>query len=140
MTAFTKQNLVISGDYVFYQPHADNYWEDRKFPNGYVTGQPVVYTIVGDAIQFGPTPDAVYTVSLDYYQRFAALSTTPTNWLLTNHPGVYLFGALAEGAPYLMEDERTPLWDTKYRAEVAALQQADDAALRSGSAMRVRTL
>jgi hypothetical protein len=113
---------------------------DRKFPSGYANGQPVVYTIVGDAIQFGPTPDAVYTVSLDYYQRFAALSTTPTNWLLTNHPGVYLFGALAEGAPYLMEDERTPLWDTKYRAEVAALQQADDAALRSGSAMRVRTL
>ncbi len=31
MTAFTKQNLVISGDYVFYQPHADNYWEDRQF-------------------------------------------------------------------------------------------------------------
>ena len=31
MIAFTKQNLVISGDYVFYQPHADNYWEDRKF-------------------------------------------------------------------------------------------------------------
>lgn len=113
---------------------------DRKFPSGYANGQPVVYTIVGDAIQLGPTPDAVYTVSLDYYQRFAALSTTPTNWLLTNHPGVYLFGALAEGAPYLMEDERTPLWDTKYRAEVAALQQADDAALRSGSAMRVRTL
>jgi hypothetical protein len=113
---------------------------DRKFPNGYVTGQPVVYTIVGDQVQFGPTPDAVYTVSLDYYQRFAALSATPTNWLLSNHPGVYLFGALAEGAPYLMEDERTPLWDTKYRAEVAALQQADDAALRSGSAMRVRTL
>jgi hypothetical protein len=113
---------------------------DRKFPSGYANGQPVVYTIVGDAIQLGPTPDAVYTVSLDYYQRFAALSTTPINWLLTNHPGVYLFGALAEGAPYLMEDERTPLWDTKYRAEVAALQQADDAALRSGSAMRVRTL
>jgi len=31
MTAFTKQNLVVSGDYVFYQPHADSYWEDRKF-------------------------------------------------------------------------------------------------------------
>ena len=31
MTAFTKQNLVTSGDYVFFQPHADNYWEDRKF-------------------------------------------------------------------------------------------------------------
>jgi hypothetical protein len=31
MTAFTKQNLVVSGDYVFYQPHTDSYWEDRKF-------------------------------------------------------------------------------------------------------------
>jgi hypothetical protein len=31
MTAFTKQNLVISGDYVFYQPHADSYWADRQF-------------------------------------------------------------------------------------------------------------
>jgi hypothetical protein len=30
MTAFTKQNLVVSGDYVFYQPEAD--WRaDRKF-------------------------------------------------------------------------------------------------------------
>jgi hypothetical protein len=30
MTAFTKQNLVISGDYVFFQPEAD--WRaDRKF-------------------------------------------------------------------------------------------------------------
>lgn len=31
MTAFTKQNLVISGDYVFYHPHADNFWEGRTF-------------------------------------------------------------------------------------------------------------
>lgn len=31
MTAFTKQNLVISGDYVFYQPHADSYRTDRQF-------------------------------------------------------------------------------------------------------------
>ena len=30
MTAFTKQNLVVSGDYVFYQPEAD--WRaSRKF-------------------------------------------------------------------------------------------------------------
>ena len=31
MTVFTKQNLVMSGDSVFYQPHADSFWEDRKF-------------------------------------------------------------------------------------------------------------
>ena len=113
---------------------------DRKYPENYVTGQPRVYTVLGDKVLFGPTPDAVYTVSLDYYQRFAALSVTPTNWLLTNHPNIYLFAALAEGAPYLMEDERAPLWESKYQADVQKLQQMDDAALRSGSAMRVRTL
>jgi hypothetical protein len=113
---------------------------DRKFPNGYVTGQPVVYTIVGDQVQLGPTPDAVYTVSLDYYQRFAALSTTPTNWLLTNHPSVYLFAALAEASGYVFNDERMPTWEAKYQADVQALQRSDDTALRSGSAMRVRTL
>ena len=113
---------------------------DRKYPEAYVTGQPRVYTVLGDKVLFGPTPDAVYTVSLDYYQRWAALSATPTNWLLTNHPNVYLFAALAEGAPYLMEDDRAPLWEAKYQADVQKLQQMDDTALRSGSAMRVRTL
>lgn len=113
---------------------------DRKFPEAYVTGQPRVYTVVGDEILFGPTPDAVYAVSLTYYQRFAALSASSTNWLLTNHPNVYLFAALAEASGYLFNDERIPTWEAKYQADVRSLQQVDDAALRSGSAMRVRTL
>ena len=110
---------------------------DAKFPAGYQTGRPVVYCIVGTNMQLGPTPDGVYTVTLDYYARFAALSVTPTNWLLTNHPGIYLSGAMAELNLYLADD-RVALWDQKYRAEVAALQAADDQSLRSGSAMRVR--
>ena len=113
---------------------------DRKYPNGYTTGQPVVYAIVADTIQFGPTPDAVYTVSLDYYQRFTALSTTPTNWLLTNYPSIYLFGALAEGASYLMNDQASAMWTQRYAQECDSLQAMDDQAVRSGSAMRVRAL
>jgi len=31
MTAFTKQNLVVSGDYVFYQPPADDSCQDLRF-------------------------------------------------------------------------------------------------------------
>lgn len=31
MTVFTKKNLVTIADSVFYQPHADNFWEGRKF-------------------------------------------------------------------------------------------------------------
>lgn len=113
---------------------------DRRYPSNYGTGQPAVYTILGDVIQFGPTPDAAYTVSMDYYQRWAALSVAPTNWLLTNHPSVYLFAALVEGAAYLMDDARQAMWLQRFAQEAAQLQQMDDQALRSGSAMRVRTL
>ena len=114
---------------------------DRKFPDGYVTRQPEVYTVVADRLLLGPTPDAAYTISLAYYARLDALSgDSDTNWLLAGHPGVYLFGSLAESAPFLMDDERVSLWEAKYKADVAALQLADDQSLRSGSAMRVRGL
>lgn len=48
-----------------------------------------------------------------------------TNWILTNHPDVYLFGALAEAAPYLGNDERTALWQTKYEAAFAEVRRPD---------------
>lgn len=113
---------------------------DRKYPLGYQTGQPQVYALIGDSINFGPTPDAEYTVSLDYYARFPALSVTPTNWLLTNHPMVYLAGALCEAWLYLQDTDKVALWDQRYRSEVQQLQETDDSSLRSGSEMRVRTL
>lgn len=113
---------------------------DRKFPLSYQTGQPQVYALLGDSINFGPTPDAAYSVSVDYYARLAALSVTPTNWLLTNHPMVYLAGALCEGWLYLQDADKVALWDQRYRSEVKQLQETDDSSLRSGSEMRVRTL
>ena len=111
---------------------------DVKYPEGIRTGKPAVYCIVGDEMQLGPTPDGVYSITLDYYAKFAALSSAGVNWLLTNHPGIYLAGAMAELSLYLADDQRIALWDQKYRAEVAALMEQDDMALRSGSSMRVR--
>lgn len=114
---------------------------DRKFPpSANYTGQPLVYTVVGDDMRFGPTPDAVYTISLDYYQRFSALASTSTNWLLTNHPAVYLNACLVEGSAYLMDADKAQAYESRYQAAISDVQFRDDAALRSGSAMRVRSL
>lgn len=112
---------------------------DRKYPAGYQTGQPVVYCYLGNTIQFGPTPDAAYTISLDYYQRLA-LALTTTNWLMTNHPSIYLNACLVEGCQYLMDVDKGQVYDTRYMKAVHDLQDADDVAMRSGSAMRVRVL
>lgn len=112
---------------------------DRKFPAGDYTGQPVVYCYLGNTIQFGPTPDAVYNISLDYYQRLNLASST-TNWLLSAHPSIYLNACLVEASAYLMDADKAQAFDTRYRAAVAEFMAADDASVRSGSAMRVRAL
>jgi len=113
---------------------------DTKFPNNSYTGTPVVYSVEGQQILFGPVPDAVYSVSVLYYKRYDPLSTTPTNWLLTNHPGVYLWAALAESAPFLKDDQRALVWEMKYKAEVEALQKTDDDGQFSGSVLKVRAI
>lgn len=114
---------------------------DVKYPANTWTGVPAVYALLGDQMQFGPTPDAVYPISLAYYQRFTALSNdSDTNWLLTNHPSIYLFAALSEAEPFLVNDPRAATWEAKYANDVKNLQDADDTSLRSGSAMRVRTV
>lgn len=112
---------------------------DRKYPAGYQTGQPVVYCYLGNTIQLGPTPDAAYVISLDYYQRLD-LATSSTNWLMTNYPMVYLAASMVEACLYTRDDAGVQLWDARYTAEVKRMQDADDEALRSGSAMRVRAM
>lgn len=113
---------------------------DRKYPDAYYTAQPQVYAIVGDALLFGPTPDGVYAVELAYYQRFTALASSSTNWLLTNHPTVYLNACLVEGSAYLMDIDKAQAYESRYQAAMRDLQLVDDAALFSGSAIRVRAL
>lgn len=111
---------------------------DVRFPLGGGQSRPMVYTIIGDRLYLGPCPDQAYDIVQTYYKKFDALSTTPTNWLLTNHPGVYLWAALCEAAPFMADDSRLPVWEGKYSADVRALQTADDKSLRSGTVMRVR--
>lgn len=58
------------------------------------TGLPHFFTIT-DQIEFDRVSDQVYAGEIQYYQDFTPLSTAaPTNDVLTNHPNIYLFGAL----------------------------------------------
>jgi len=74
-------------------------------------GTPRVYAVIGRSIEVAPTPATACTVEMAYYQRIPALSeASPTNWLLTKHPDLYLYGTLAQSAPYLHDDERAQIW------------------------------
>ena len=84
---------------------------------------PTVYTFADNAILTAGTGSADYT--LDYYEKFTGLLVdTDTNWLLTNAPTVYLYGALVETAPFLYDDPRFQMWIGMYRSAVAALNRS----------------
>ena len=111
---------------------------DTKYPEDGYSGRPFVYSIEGDNVLFGPTPDDAYTVNIDYLARFPALATDSTNWLLTNHPNIYLYACLREGAFFTKDGAGAVQWDGLYKQEVKALQTDDDRATHSGSALRVK--
>jgi len=105
---------------------------------GSTTGKPEVFTIIADNVRFGPSPDAVYTTSMLYYKTFTALSdSNTTSEMLTNNPDVYLYGTLLEAEPFIMNDERVPLWLAAFEKAVGDIQNQDNKDRHSGSQLRV---
>jgi hypothetical protein len=79
------------------------------------TGKPEVYAIRGWTAVLGPAPDDTYDLILDYYQDIPALnSSNETNWLITKHPSIYLYGALVMAEAYIWDDERIPMWKSAW--------------------------
>jgi hypothetical protein len=113
---------------------------DAKYPEGGWSSRPFVFTIEADNMYLGPVPDSAYTINVLYYARFSALATASTNWLLTNHPNVYLYACLREGAFFRKDEKEAMQWDGLYKQEVNNLQDVDDRSSHSGSALRVKVV
>lgn len=87
--------LAESGrDEVFINPKADG-----TFAYLTTSGRPKAWAIDGTNIDFDRPLDAAYPFRLRYRQKFN-LATSATNWLLTNHPDIYLAAVLMWGAGY----------------------------------------
>jgi hypothetical protein len=106
-------------------------------------GKPLYFTVVGTQIRVLPIPDTTYTGELVYYAQLSKLSTSnTTNWLLTQAPDIYLYGALLQAAPYLQDDARINVWSQLYQSGIEQLTVADDRGASSGGVLltRARTL
>ena len=91
-------------------------------------GAPQWFTLVGGAIALYPTPDTAYAYTLKYYTGITALSSTSgftTNWLLSNHPDLYLYGSLVELCAFTGDDPRLAVWKTKLEEGLAELIRSD---------------
>lgn len=69
--------------------------------------RPENYAIFGGQIHLGPAPDTSYTLTMAYVRTLTPLSeAAPTNWLLEQHPDLYLYGALVQAELRGWNDER----------------------------------
>jgi hypothetical protein len=96
---------------------------------------PIEYSLIGDSIYFKGTSSS-YTYKLTYYKKFDALSGG-VNWLITNAPDVYLYATLLEAAPYIQDDQRIQVWESRLAIAVNDLRTTDRGD-RYGAALTVR--
>ena len=116
---------------------------DKRIDSQDTSGTPKFYSHIAGKIELYPTPDDSYAGEILYYSKLDSLSDSNTsNWLLSDSPDIYLYGALLHSSPYLQEDGRVAVWVQLYSAAVQKINMASEAARMSGSGltMKVRGL
>ena len=92
------------------------------------TGMPRTFTILGDNFRFAPIPSSSYTGVINYYKSFSPLSSSvATNYILTSHPSIYLYGALYHAANFLggIEPRQVQQWQQQYVTSLERLERND---------------
>ncbi len=106
------------------------------------------YTLIGNTLFVHPTvaepnQDVDPTeVQLAYYSKVAPIAEAPEPTpLFKRSPKLYTFGALAQSAPYLVEDQRAMIWDGNVTALIKAMNESAHTARTVGSpiVMQVRS-
>lgn len=83
------------------------------------------YWAVDETIVFERPADAIYSLMFRYVKGFALSDTDTTNWLLTNHPDVYLFSTLVEAAPYLRDDNLLGIWSARLEKAISEVLEKE---------------
>ena len=92
-------------------------WIFDKYPTRSSTSRPEFIGVDGANFEFGPYPDAAYTVKGMYFAKPAVLSDSNTTNVWTTYAQDALFyAALCESAPFLGQDNRLALWESRYQA------------------------
>lgn len=86
----------------------------NQFPS-VVTGPPQKFTITGTrTARLRPIPNATYATRLIYYQTLTTLTTSATNWVLDNHPDIYISRAMWRLSLILENTDRAAFWKQDY--------------------------
>lgn len=113
--------------------------EADRLKKAQIYNQVGAYSLMDGAIELIPDPANNVEIEMVYYAKIPAISTSGTNWLLTKAPDVYLYGALTHAAPFLLDDQRLPVFSTIYLQRVETLNGESQKSLHSGSPLVAKT-
>ena len=93
----------------------DSEWITRRFPLRSSSGIPQFIAVDGTEFIFGQFPAADYDLIGKYWKEPTLLSdSNTTNEWITATSDALLMACLAESAPFLKEDQRVQIWESKY--------------------------
>ncbi len=102
-------------------------------------GIPQVLLMRGLQIALAPTPTDTHSYDILFYKGITSLTAAaPTNYLLTNHPDVYLYGALFEGKVFDEDNEGASKYDSLFQRALKTLNKVEARARTGGGPLAIR--
>ena len=112
--------------------------EQMAFEDKGETGRPVGMALLGEnnEIRLFPAPDTSYDTDIVYYERLTGLTATQaTNWLITDHPDIYLFACLRLASLFSRDQEGVSFWEGEANRAILALRESDEEDKQSGGSL-----
>lgn len=101
------------------------YLDPVQMPDETAAGTIHYWTITGENIAFERPSSEALSLTLRYLKAFALSDAEPANWLLTNHPDVYLFATLVEAAPYERDTEALGIWSARLEGALTEIENKE---------------
>lgn len=103
------------------------------------TGAPEYYALTDGDLEVFPSPDDTYSVDLAYVEKVPALSdSNTTNWVLDNHPDLYLAGSMIYASAYEKDDQAEAKWQARFNGLLESINRESDRARFSGAGLRTK--
>lgn len=97
----------------------------QSMPFNETPNRPQYWCIDGGDIRFQCPANNAYPIKFRYSQLFELSGGNPSNYVLTEFPDVYLFGALFEAADFLFDDANAAKWNAKFLDAVQRLNNQE---------------
>lgn len=140
LSVYSFAIVKADGSYVYLLDKDANFMQEA-YPNPATTGLPKHYAFNGPQatatrLQFilGPTPDAAYTTSLQYFYYPESIVTANETWLGEYFDSALLYGTLCEAGVFMKsvpEDGMYAVYQERYVQAIALLKNLGDGKQRS---------